>query len=566
MPRRKDTKGRSRAPTKAVQAQEIVKCGTSPAYFINRYVKIAHPGRGVIKFDTFPFQDDCLEKFQENRFVIVNKSRQLGLSTICAAYSLWMALFQKEKNILVIATKLETAKLFIRKVEGMLASLPDWLVMPKIKAQSVKYIMFSNGSQVKATPTSKDAGRGEALSLLIVDEAAHVDEIEDLWLGLRPTLSTGGNAILISTPSGVGTLFHKIWLGAVAGEGDFVPIELPWTVHPERDKEWFEKERQDITKAKGERGVAQELLCSFMASGDTFLRPDAMERLFDRTREPIAMYGPAGTGKRDIWVWEHVKTGHRYIISADVARGDGDDYSAFHVINIDEDAVVAEYKGKIAPDKFADLLVEIGMRYNMALICAEKNSVGIATAYKLKEHKYPNLYYEKFHKNVYMVYTTMDIKDETPGLETTVKNRLELIARLETVLRNNNLKVYSKRLYEELQTFVWKGNKPQAQKSYNDDLIMALAIGNSLFEAGGTSTYASDEMAKALLAGMSVATNTMEEGEQQVSPGGTPLPPVMTDGSLNDFVERTKVSQMASGKTHNYNDPFWKQFKWMWDD
>jgi molybdopterin-binding protein len=166
----KNTNGVSLAPPKKVQKEEIIKCGTDASYFIKKYIKISHPDRGLIKFDTYPFQDECLHDFQSHRMVIVNKSRQLGLSTICAAYSLWMAIFQREKNILVIATKLETAKLFIAKVKTMKQGLPDWLVMPKIQAESVRNVKFSNGSQIKAVPTSADSGRGEALSLLIIDE------------------------------------------------------------------------------------------------------------------------------------------------------------------------------------------------------------------------------------------------------------------------------------------------------------------------------------------------------------------------------------------------------------
>lgn len=160
----------SNAPNRVVQMQEIMRCGTEPSYFISKYVKISHPLKGSIPFATFPYQDNCLKAFQANRFVITNKSRQLGLSTLSAAYSLWMALFQRDKNILVIATRLDVAKNFIKKVNRMYDSLPKWLVMPQIKARSVKYLEFSNGSKIQAVPTGTDAGRSEALSLLIVDE------------------------------------------------------------------------------------------------------------------------------------------------------------------------------------------------------------------------------------------------------------------------------------------------------------------------------------------------------------------------------------------------------------
>lgn len=170
MPRIKKPTTSGVVPNKTEQIKEIIKCGSDASYFISRYVKISHPTKGTLPFKTFPYQDNCLAAFQKHRFVITNKSRQLGLSTLSAAYSLWMAVFQKDKNILVIATRLEVAKNFIKKVNSMYSNLPKWLVMPQVKAQSVRYLEFSNGSKIQAVPTGTDAGRGESLSLLIVDE------------------------------------------------------------------------------------------------------------------------------------------------------------------------------------------------------------------------------------------------------------------------------------------------------------------------------------------------------------------------------------------------------------
>lgn len=155
---------------KKAVVNEIIKCGADPIYFIKNYVHIAHPTRGSIKFDTYPFQDQCVKDFQDNRFNIVLKSRQLGLSTIAAAYCLWMAVFQQNKQILVIATKLDVAKLFLSKIATMWDSLPDWLVLTKVHGRSVKYIEFTNGSRITAIPTSAETGRGQSVSLLLVDE------------------------------------------------------------------------------------------------------------------------------------------------------------------------------------------------------------------------------------------------------------------------------------------------------------------------------------------------------------------------------------------------------------
>ena len=190
--------------SKNSQTEEVIKCGKDPVHFINKWTKITHPNRGLISFKTYPFQNDCVKEFVKHRFNIVLKSRQLGLSTVTAAFALWRAIFYKEKNILIIATKMATATNFVRKVKTMLANLPPWLLIPKVTSETRTSIEFSNGSIIKAVPTSEDAGRSEALSLLIIDEAAFIRNFEELWKGLYPTLSTGGGAIILSTPNGVG--------------------------------------------------------------------------------------------------------------------------------------------------------------------------------------------------------------------------------------------------------------------------------------------------------------------------------------------------------------------------
>jgi hypothetical protein len=564
-------------PNRAAQMKEIMRCGTDASYFISKYVKISHPVKGPIPFQTFPYQDKCLTAFQKHRFVITNKSRQLGLSTLSAAYSLWMALFQREKNILVIATRLEVAKNFIKKVNGMYDNLPKWLVMPQIKARSVRYLEFSNGSKVQAVPTGTDAGRSEALSLLIIDEAAHVDGIDELWLGLWPTLSTGGNAILISSPSGVGTLFHKIWVGAKEGEdgegnpnpgkgqNNFYRIELPWTVHPERDQEWYEAQRAEILPAKGERGVAQELLCSFAASGENFLSADVIEDMEKQIKTPIATYGDRG----DVWIWKYAEPNHKYIISADVSRGDADDYSTIHVIDTNSDEVVCEYQGKCPPEKLAELMIDLGFKYNQALLCPELNSFGLIVATDIKKAQYPNIYYDRIHRsNAYMSYTTADIANDLPGFTTGPKNRDEILAKLETVIRTRRIKIYSSRTVEEFKTFVWKNNKAQAMKSYNDDLIMALAIGNSLYEAAGVNAWDDKAVTMAMIAGMSKSNTTMSPLGNQFGEQNKQVPPIMTSDGIKDYAQfqdlknRHDVHKQGGGG-QDFRNPYWRQFAWV---
>ena len=244
--------------SKKEQVREILKCGKNPAYFLKSYARISHPIDGLILFNTFDYQDLLLGDFNDYRFNVINKGRQLGISTLTAGYIVWMMLFHRDKAVLVMATKFATAGNLVNKVKKIMKNLPDWIRIASIDIDNRTSFILSNGSSIKAASTSGDAGRSEALSLLVLDEAAHIEGLEDLWTGLYPTLSTGGRCIALSTPNGVGNWFHKTCVGAESGENNFNLTTLMWDVHPERDEEWFKKETKNMSK----RQIAQELECT----------------------------------------------------------------------------------------------------------------------------------------------------------------------------------------------------------------------------------------------------------------------------------------------------------------
>ena len=467
------------------QVAEILKCGRDPEYFIRTYVKIQHATRGTIPFTTYPFQDECLKKFIEHRLNIVLKSRQLGLSTLCAAYATWFAIFHRDKNILVIATKLPTAMNFIKKVRVILENLPPWLLLTKFEPTK-QIITFNNGSQIGAIPTSEDAGRSEALSLLIIDEAAFIRDFDHIWTGLAPTFSTGGSAIILSSPHGVGGQYYKLWTQAEAGQNDFNPIRLPWDVHPEHDQAWFEKE----TRGFGRRKIAQEYECDFTTSGDTFLTPEVLDELRAQIQDPMEKVG-------QVWIWSPPVFGHKYVISADVARGDAHDYSTFHVIDTDDNEVAAEFMGKIPPERFADMLSEWGKKYNEALIAPENNSFGYFVNTKLRDTGYKKLFFKNNRGDPWN-YIPID-PAELPGFQTDQKTRVQILTKLEEMIRTKALKLYSRRTYDQLQSFVWNGNKPMAGKDSFDDLVMSLAIGCWLVEGNSGLSESAVAMAYAIM-------------------------------------------------------------------
>jgi phage FluMu gp28-like protein len=227
---------------------------------MKKYIKIQHPIRGTIPFNLYPFQEKTLQDFYENDFNIVLKSRQMGISTLVSTYSLWMMIFNKDKNILVISTKQEVAKEIISKVRFANKNLPSWFARFGVKCvednkQSLKY---QNGSRIQATSSASDAGRSFALSLLIMDEAAFIDGVDEIWTAAYPALSTGGRAIILSTPNGVGNFFHKMWKDAEAKKNKFNTIKLPWYLHPERDQSWRDAQTE---VAKSPKLAAQECDC-----------------------------------------------------------------------------------------------------------------------------------------------------------------------------------------------------------------------------------------------------------------------------------------------------------------
>ena len=454
---------------KKQRVKEILKCGKDPSYFLNAYARISHPMHGLILFDTYNFQDDLLKEFNDYRFNVILKARQLGISTITAGYIVWMMLFHRDKAILVMATKFATAGNLVKKVKSIMRNLPEWIKIATISVDNRNSFELSNGSSIKAASTSGDAGRSEALSLLVLDEAAHIENLEELWTGLYPTLSTGGRCIALSTPNGVGNWFHKTCTDAIAGSNNFHLTTLPWDVHPERDEGWYAKETKNMSK----RQIAQELQCNFNTSGETVIDPECMEWLLTTVREPKHRTG----FDRNFWIWEEFDPSCNYLMVADVARGDGADHSAFHIVKLETLEIVGEYQGKPTLDMFANLLNQVGREFGNCMLVVENNNIGYSVLDKLIEYEYSNLYYSIKSSHEYIEqYQAEAHSSAVPGFSTTMKTRPLIVAKLEEFIRNKLIKVYSSRLVNEMKTFIWKNGKPQAMKGYHDDLIMALAI------------------------------------------------------------------------------------------
>ena len=460
---------------KEVIKDQYVKCATDPAYFMKKYCMIQHPIRGKIPFELYDFQEKSVREFKDHRFNIILKARQLGISTLTAGYALWMMTFHQDKNVLVIATKQEVAKNLVTKVRVMHANLPSWLKQPCVEDNKLN-LRYRNGSQIKAVSSGPEAARSEALSLLILDEAAFIDKIDGIWTAAQSTLTTGGSCIALSTPNGVGNWFHKTWVDAEEARGMFNPIKLHWTVHPDRNDDW----RKEQDTLLGPSGAAQECDCDFLTSGTGVIDPVILEKM----RKSLCIDPVEKRGiDSNMWVWEQPNYNKDYIVCADVGRGDSADYSAFHVIELESLTQVAEYKGRINTKDFGNMLVSISTEYNDALLIVENNNIGWATIQQIIDRDYPNLFYtskDLQYVDVQHQVTNKHYSEEkkmVAGFSTTSKTRPLIISKLEEFFREESVVVRSNRLIDELLTFVYINNRAQAMTGYNDDLVMSFAIG-----------------------------------------------------------------------------------------
>jgi len=460
---------------KTLIREEWVKCAKDPVYFFKKYCYIQHPHRGKILFNLYPFQEDLMQNVNDNRFNVILKSRQLGISTLSAGYSLWLMLFHEDKNILVIATKQEVAKNLVTKVRFMHDNLPSWL-KGQTEEDNKLSLRLKNGSQIKATSAAGDAGRSEALSMLIIDEAAFINNVEEIWTSAQSTLSTGGGAIVLSTPNGVGNWFHKIWQQGQQGD-QWYPTELHWTVHPERDQKW----RDEQSKLLGEKGAAQECDCDFISSGHTVVEGATLQ-WYEETyvKDPLEKRGFDG----NYWLWDYPNYSRDYVVVADVARGDSSDYSAFHVFDVETVEQVAEYKGKLDTKQFGAMLTSVATDWNNAMLVIENANIGWAVIQEVIDRNYTNLYYsyrdlgyvdEDIHLR-----KGFDLKrkeDMVPGFTMSSRTRPLVISKLDMYMRERTPIIHSKRLIDELFVFIWNGSRAEAQRGYNDDLVMSFSTG-----------------------------------------------------------------------------------------
>jgi hypothetical protein len=355
---------------------------------------------------------------------------------------------------------------------------------------------------------------------LLIDEAAFIEGIDKIYTSIKPTISTGGGIIALSSPNGVGNWFHKTYTAAEEGTGEgklFKAIKLRWDLHPDRIGDWEQTERANMSP----RDFAQEYDCDFLGSGNSLIEPDNLT-FYEQTyiQDPVERRFLGG----DFWIWQYPDYSKSYIVCADVARGDSSDYSAFHVIDVETCEQVAEYKSQVDTRTYGNMLVSVATEYNNALLVVENANIGWDVINTIIEKGYQNLHYSpKIHGDISADkwISKMEAEQTVPGFTMSVKTRPLVISKMESYIRDRHFIFRSRRLLEELRVFIWLHGKAQAQNGYNYDLVMSLGMGLFTRDTGIKFHVQGMDMARAALGGIS---RTGESSNIPMMPSGQQNP------------------------------------------
>lgn len=481
------------------------------------------------------------------------------------------------QKILIAANKQETAKEFLKKIRDFTVQLPAWMDVYRPgnseswfdpEKNSSSHYKLWNGSEVKAVASSKDALRGYTPSVIVVDEAAFIEgnKGEEFYTAAQPSLSTGGRSILISTPNGHDPLYHKAYVTAERGKNNFNIVSMKWYEDPRyngkndgtgmswilRDEKTGDVVEEIVDPKSGEgseakvpeetwpemikkgyeprskwfddmcaqlnhnaRSIAQELLCSFVGSGDNVIDDKYKNRQErDNVKDPIRREWIDG----NMWIWEDPIEGHQYILSADPSSGSSDDFAGLCIWDFTTGNQVAEYHGKVAPDVLGEICKYYGESYNAFIVVDITGGWGASVVLKLIELGYPkkNLYYDvtvgiDSVENNKALQKYMD-KGKLPGLNFQ-KNRNTIVSKLEESIRMDSFKVRSKRALAEIETFVFINGRADHMKGYHDDLLMSIAMCCFVGATSFKDLEKSKGQAKAMISSWSLETNEAKDNK-----------------------------------------------------
>ena len=438
------------------EIQEYQKCMQDPAYFARKYVKIISLDEGLVPFDLYPYQEKMFKHFKDNRFSIILACRQSGKSISSVVYLLWYACFHPEKTIAILANKGAVAREMLSRITLALENLPYFL-QPGCKALNKGSVEFSNNSKIIASATSGSSIRGLSINLLFLDEFAFVENDAQFYTSTYPVVSAGKDTqiIITSTANGVGNVYHKLWEGAVQKTNEFIPFRVDWCDVPGRDEKW----KQETINNTSELQFEQEFGNTFHGRGNTLI--SANHLLAQQSKDPEFF-------KDNLYIYEQPIDEHEYVITVDVAKGRGQDYSTFTVIDVSSQPFtqVAVFRdNNISPMLLPDLLYKYGKTYNDAYIVIESNDQGAVVC--------NGLYYDLEYENMFV---ESSIKANALGVTMTRRVKRIGCSGIKDLIEQGKLKIQDSQTIVEMSTFVSKGNSFMAIAPNHDDLMMNLVL------------------------------------------------------------------------------------------
>ena len=449
---------------------EFLKCKNDPVYFANNYIKIVSLDEGLVPFKQYAFQKKLIKNFHENRFNICKMPRQTGKSTTVVSYLLHYAIFNDNVNIAILANKASTARDLLGRLQLAYENLPRWM-QQGIISWNKGSLEIENGSKISANSTSSSAVRGGSYNVIFLDEFAFIPNhiADDFFASVYPTISSGQKTkvIIVSTPRGMNH-FYRMWHDAERGKNEYKPTDVHWSEVPGRDEAWKE---QTIANTS-EQQFKVEFECEFLGSVNTLINPAKLKNL---------VYENPINRNAGLDIHQNPIKNHQYLITVDVARGLGNDYSAFIVFDITNFPynIVAKYKNnEIKPMLFPSIIHDVAKGYNGAFILVEVNDIGDQVASIIHyDLEYDNLLMASMRGRAgQVVGTGFSGKKTQLGVRTTSAVKKLGCSNLKTLLEDDKILVKDYEIISELTTFSQKHNSFEAEEGCNDDLAMCLVI------------------------------------------------------------------------------------------
>ena len=452
------------------QIQEYLRCKSDPVYFAMNYVKIVSLDEGLIPFEMYDFQKELISNFHNNRFNIAKLPRQTGKSTTVVSYLLHYALFNDNIRIAILANKAETARELLGRLQLSYENLPKWL-QQGVGSWNKGSLELENGSKIVAASTSSSAVRGNSFNIIFLDEFAFIPNhiAEQFFSSVYPTISSGKSTkvIIISTPNGM-NMFYKLWHDAERGRNGYIPLEVHWSAVPGRDAAW----KEETIRNTSERQFTQEFECEFLGSVDTLIAPSKLRAM---------VYEDPLTSNKGLDVYEHPEKDHNYMMTVDVARGTGKDYSAFIVVDITTFPykLVAKYRDNdIKPILFPSIIDKVARAYNNSYVLVEVNDIGEQVSNMLHfDLEYSNLLMCAMRGRAgQLVGQGFSGKKSQLGVKMSKNVKKVGCSNLKTIIEDDKIIIKDYDVISELTTFIQRNQSFEAEDGCNDDLAMCLVI------------------------------------------------------------------------------------------